>query len=112
MGIIEILLTSLGLSADAFAVSICKGLSMKKYDINKGLIIGLYFGMFQGLMPLIGYLLGSAFQDIIISIDNTSVNKMTELQEYIFSKSPEDEIILTVIRNNKEKQIRVVLGEK
>ena len=58
MGIIEILLTSFGLAMDAFAVSICKGLSMKKYDIKKGLIIGLYFGLFQGLMPLIGYILG------------------------------------------------------
>lgn len=50
--------------------------------------------------------------DIITRIDNTSVNKMSELQEYIFSKNPEDEIVLTVIRNNKEKQIKVVLGEK
>ena len=70
MGIIEILLTSLGLAMDAFAVSICKGLSMKKFDIKKGLIIGMYFGLFQGLMPLIGYLLGSAFQDVITSIDH------------------------------------------
>ena len=50
--------------------------------------------------------------DIITKIDSTSVNKMCELQEYIFSKNPGDEITLTVIRNNKEKQIKVVLGEK
>ena len=50
--------------------------------------------------------------DIIIRIDNTSVNKMCELQEYIFSKNPGDEIILTILRNNKERQIKVVLGEK
>ncbi len=50
--------------------------------------------------------------DIITRIDNTSVNKMCELQEYIFSKNPGDEIILTVIRNNKEKQVKVTLGEK
>ena len=50
--------------------------------------------------------------DIIVKIDNTSVNKMSELQEYIFSKKTEDEIILTVIRNNKEKQIKVRLEEK
>ena len=50
--------------------------------------------------------------DIIIRIDNTSVNKMCELQEYIFSKDPGDEIILTILRNNKERQIKVVLGEK
>ena len=50
--------------------------------------------------------------DVITRIDNTSVNKMSELQEYLFSRNPKDEIILTVVRNNKEKQIKVVLGEK
>lgn len=70
MGIIEIILTSVGLAMDAFAVSICKGLSMKKYDIKKGLIISLYFGIFQGLMPLIGYFLGTAFESLITNIDH------------------------------------------
>lgn len=70
MGIIEILLTSLGLAMDAFAVAVCKGLSMKTFDKKKGLIIGIYFGLFQGLMPLIGYLLGTTFQDLITSIDH------------------------------------------
>lgn len=50
--------------------------------------------------------------DIITKIDNTNVNKMCELQEYIFSKNPGDEIILTIIRNDEEKQIKVALGEK
>lgn len=50
--------------------------------------------------------------DIITKIDNTSVNKMSELQEYIFYKNPEDEIILTILRDSKEKQIKVILGEK
>ncbi|MBQ3020764.1 MAG: manganese efflux pump [Bacilli bacterium] len=70
MGIIEILLTSLGLAMDAFAVAVCKGLSMKKFDKKKSLIIGIYFGVFQGLMPLIGYLLGTTFQSLITSIDH------------------------------------------
>lgn len=70
MGIIEITLTSIGLATDAFAASICKGLSIKQYNLKKGLIIGIYFGLFQGTMPLIGYLLGSLFQDIIVSIDH------------------------------------------
>ena len=70
MGIIEILLTSLGVSMDSFAVSICKGLSMKEFDKKKGLIIGLYFGLFQGLTPLIGYLLGTTFQNLITNIDH------------------------------------------
>ena len=50
--------------------------------------------------------------DIITRIDNTSVNKMSELQEYIFNKNPKDEIILTIVRNNKERQIKVILGER
>ena len=70
MGIIEILLTGLGLAMDAFAVAVCKGLSMKKFDKRKGIIIGLYFGVFQGMMPLIGYLLGTTFQSLITSIDH------------------------------------------
>ena len=70
MGIIEILLTGLGLAMDAFAVALCKGLSMKKFDKKKGIIIGLYFGIFQGMMPLIGYLLGTTFQTLITSIDH------------------------------------------
>ena len=70
MGIIEILLTGLGLAMDAFAVALCKGLSMKKFDKKKGIIIGLYFGIFQGMMPLIGYLLGTTFQSLITSIDH------------------------------------------
>ncbi|MBQ8681288.1 MAG: manganese efflux pump [Bacilli bacterium] len=70
MGFVEILLTSLGLAMDAFAVAVCKGLSMEKLDKKKEIIIGLYFGLFQGLMPLIGYLLGTTFQNLITSIDH------------------------------------------
>lgn len=70
MGVLEIVLVSVGLAMDSFAVSICKGLSMKNFDIKNGLIIGLYFGLFQGLMPLIGYLLGSSFEIYITSIDH------------------------------------------
>lgn len=70
MGIIEILLLGISLSMDAFAVSICKGLSMKKINWKKGIIIGLYFGLFQALMPVIGYCLGSAFESFVTSIDH------------------------------------------
>ena len=55
---------------DAFAVSICKGLSMKKMSWKKGLIIGGYFGFFQGFMPLIGYLLGVGFQSKVEAVDH------------------------------------------
>ncbi len=58
MGIIEIVILSFGLAMDAFAVSICKGLAIKKVNFKSMLIVGLYFGIFQAGMPIIGYLLG------------------------------------------------------
>ena len=67
---IFIFLIGIGLAADAFAVSICKGLCMKKFNRKKSLIIGIYFGLFQSLMPIIGYLLGSSFENLIIKIDH------------------------------------------
>lgn len=70
MGFVEILLTGIGLSMDACATAICKGLSMKKFDTKKGVIIGLYFGIFQGLMPVIGYFLGNTFESLITQIDH------------------------------------------
>ncbi len=70
MGIIELVLIAVGLAMDAFAVSICKGLSMKKMDWKKAGIIGAYFGIFQGGMPLVGYLLGVGFQEKIQAVDH------------------------------------------
>lgn len=70
MGIVEILLLAVSLSMDAFAVALCKGLALKKINLKSCMIVGLWFGSFQGLMPLIGYLLGSAFADKITSIDH------------------------------------------
>ena len=70
MGIIEILLLGVSLSMDALAVSICKGLSMKKINWKKAIIIGLYFGIFQALMPVIGYFLGTTFQSLVTNIDH------------------------------------------
>ena len=70
MGIVEIILIAVGLAMDAFAVSVCKGLSMKKMDWKKAIIIGLYFGIFQGGMPLIGYMLGIGFEESIKFIDH------------------------------------------
>ena len=61
---------ALGLSMDAFAVAICKGLAMSKITFRKSLIVGLWFGGFQGLMPLFGYLLGVQFKDSITAIDH------------------------------------------
>ena len=70
MSILELFILALGLSMDAFAVSLCKGLSVKKVRLRHGLITGLYFGGFQALMPLLGYLLGTGFQSIIEDFDH------------------------------------------
>lgn len=67
---IELFLLGIGLAMDAFAVSVCKGLGMRKLNKKQTLIIGLYFGGFQALMPLIGWLLGSQFQKYITRIDH------------------------------------------
>lgn len=70
MGVLEIIFIGIGLAMDAFAVSICKGLSMKKMNWKKAGIIGLYFGGFQSLMPAIGFFLGVGFESKIKSIDH------------------------------------------
>ena len=70
MGLGELLLLALGVSMDAFAVSICKGLAMKKATIKEGLICGVWFGGFQALMPLIGFFLGTLFASAIQAIDH------------------------------------------
>mgnify|MGYP000815669041 CR=1 FL=1 len=70
MSLWELLIIAVGLSMDAFAVSICKGLSMKKMSWKNALIAGLYFGGFQAGMPLFGYILGSQFKEAITSIDH------------------------------------------
>ena len=70
MGILELFLIAVGLSMDAFAVSVCKGLSVRKAEVKHSLCVGAYFGGFQALMPLIGYLLGTQFESFIVSIDH------------------------------------------
>ena len=70
MSIVEIMIISFGLAMDAFAVSICKGLSMKKVLKKNALIIGLYFGLFQALMPVLGYILGGAFAGVVEKVDH------------------------------------------
>lgn len=70
MGIVELLLLALGVSMDACAVSICKGLCMKRATLKEGAICGAWFGGFQALMPLIGFFLGSLFAAAIEAIDH------------------------------------------
>ena len=68
MKIWEILITAFALSADAFAVALCKGLSTKKIRLRHSVITGLYFGFFQAIMPCLGFWLGHKFKEIISSL--------------------------------------------
>lgn len=70
MGFVELFMIAVGLSMDAFAVSVCKGLGMRKVNYLHALVIALFFGAFQGLMPVLGWLLGTQFESYITSIDH------------------------------------------
>ena len=70
MDILSLVLIAVGLAMDAFAVAICKGLAMKRPEIRSILIVGVWFGFFQALMPVIGYYLGAAFYDYIAAYDH------------------------------------------
>lgn len=70
MGFSELMILAVGVSMDAFAVSICKGLAMKKATLKAGLTCGLWFGGFQALMPLIGFFLGTLFAEAIETVDH------------------------------------------
>ncbi len=70
MSLLTLFITAVGLSMDAFAVSVCKGLAMKKLELKKILTISLWFGGFQALMPTVGYLLGSQFEQYVTAIDH------------------------------------------
>ena len=68
MGLWELFVIAVGLSMDAFSVAVCKGLSVCQIKKKQVVTVGMYFGIFQGVMPLIGYLLGTGFQETIQSI--------------------------------------------
>jgi len=70
MGIGELLLLAIGVSMDAFAVSVCKGLAMKKVTLREEMTCGLWFGGFQALMPTVGFFLGTLFADAIEAVDH------------------------------------------
>lgn len=70
MNILELFLLAVGLSMDAFAVAVCKGLAMKKLSVKKAVTIGLWFGIFQALMPLLGYILAANFQSYITAFSH------------------------------------------
>ena len=70
MGIVEIFLLAAGLSMDAFAVSVCKGLSLGRIKLRHMAVVGAWFGSFQALMPLLGYILGSTFSHLVSEVDH------------------------------------------
>ena len=70
MGIVELLLISVGLAMDAFAVSVGKGMTLKRVQPRHALSAGVWFGGFQGLMPLIGYYVGRSFAEYVVSVDH------------------------------------------
>lgn len=70
MGIAELFLLAVGLSMDAFAVAVCKGLALKKVNFKQMALVGLWFGGFQALMPIIGYFVGVQFKDAITAVDH------------------------------------------
>lgn len=91
LGIFDLFLVAFGLSMDAFAVSVCKGLSMKKMRYKEALVCGLYFGGFQAVMPLIGYLLGARFAGVIARVDHWIAFVMLGILGIHMIKEAEDE---------------------
>ncbi len=95
--VLDILLLAIGFSMDAFAVSICKGVAIKQVNVKQMSLVGLWFGGFQALMPLIGYLLGTAFAKYIEPFDHWIAFGLllligaNMLREVIFSKDEEEE---------------------
>ena len=93
MKIFEIIIIGIGLAMDAFAVSICKGLSMKKIDWKKALVIATYFGAFQALMPILGYFLGTTFSNLVESIDHwIAFILLTIIGGNMINESTDDEL--------------------
>lgn len=97
MGFFELCITGVVLSMDAFAVAVCKGLNMRKIDYGKTFLIALFFGGFQALMPLLGWLLGSSFEKYITSVDHwiafglLAVIGGKMVWEVVFEKEDEEE---------------------
>lgn len=91
MGIFEIAVIGISLAMDAFAVSVCKGLSMKKMNWKNALIIAMYFCVFQALMPIIGYFLGSTFSGFVQNIDHWLAFILLSIIGIIMIKESTDE---------------------
>ena len=96
MNLFSLFLLAVGLSMDAFAVAVCKGLALKKINTRHAVIVGLWFGGFQALMPLIGYLLAAQFRDAITAYDHWIAFALLTLiggnmiREAVFEKEEEE----------------------
>ncbi len=97
MGIVELLLLAVGLSMDAFAVSVCKGLAMPKASLKNASVCGIWFGGFQALMPFIGYILGARFEKYIkiiapwVAFTLLALIGLNMIREAVFEKDEEEE---------------------
>lgn len=112
MGIIELLMVGFGLSMDAFAAAVCKGLCMKKFRNKNAAIIALFFGGFQALMPLAGWTLGRRFSGSITEIDHwiafilLGIIGGNMLREGFNREVPDDEILCPVDGRNNELNLK------
>ncbi len=105
MDFLSLVLVAVGLSMDAFAVALCKGLCMKKINYRHTVIIAAFFGVFQAVMPLVGWLLGSQFSRYITSFDHWIVFVLLSILGGKMIKEalePEEEVVCTVKLDIKE----------
>lgn len=108
MGFVEVLLIGIGLSMDAFSVSVCKGLIARKFSWKTALTCGLWFGFFQALMPLVGYFLGSQFEQYITAVDHWIAFGLLFLigsnmiREAVFGKDEDEKSVIA--RSDATKQ--------
>ena len=113
MGLLELFILAVGLSMDAFAVSICKGLALPKINLKSAGIVGLWFGAFQALMPLIGYLLGVNFREYIVSVDHWIAFILLALiggnmiKEALTEDDEEEETEIRNLKRNAEEQCNI-----
>lgn len=112
MNLLELLIIAIGVSMDAFAAAICKGFSLYKVNIKSAGIVGLYFGSFQAIMPLIGYLLGIQFQSKIKAIDHWLAFILLGFIGLSFIKDSKDNCCEPPIKAISSRKIRRLLGFK
>lgn len=112
MSLLELFIIAIAVSMDAFAAAICKGFSLYRVNIKTAGIVGIYFGTFQAIMPLIGYLLGVQFQSKISAIDHWLAFIMLGLIGLSFIKESRDKSCCPPMEGISEKKLRQSLSFK